>query len=175
LWKSSDFGQTWQIEIYQDNLSTVGFDCFSNIFLGYEELGLAYYNPDQGLNFMNVGLPGLHINKIQVNPTMSAPALFVSTDQGACFSLDYYVGINDFQNCKPIAVITPNPACEFVEIACDAHISMVTVFTLLGKKVLEKPGSETQELLVISGLSKGVYLVKVDTNKGSTTQKLVVK
>jgi len=175
LWKSTDFGQTWQIEIYQDNMSTVGFDCFSNIFVGYEEQGLAYYQPGQGLTFLNEGLPGLHINKIQVNPTMSAPALFVSTSQGACFSLDYYVGMNDFQICKPNAVITPNPAHDFAKIACDAHIQMITVFPLSGKKVMEKAGFETQELLDISGLSKGVYLVKVDTNEGSTTQKLVVK
>ncbi len=175
LWKSTDFGQTWQIEIYQDNLKTLGFDCFSDIFVGYDGQGLAYYQPGQGLVFMNEGLPGLHINKIQVNPTMSAPALFVSTDQGACYSLDYYVGMDDFQNCKPNAVITPNPAHDFAEIACDANIKMITVFTLSGKKVMEKPSSETQEILDISGLSQGVYLIKIETSEGNTIQKLIVK
>ena len=175
LWKSTDFGQTWQIEIYQDNLITLGFDCFSDIFVGYDGQGLAYYQPDQGMTFLNDGLPGLHINKIQVNPTMSAPALFVSTDQGACYSLDYNVGMEDFQNCKPNAVITPNPAHDFAEIACDAPISTISVFTLSGKKVMEKSGLEIPKMIDTSGLQTGVYLIKIETSEGNTTQKLVVK
>jgi len=52
---------------------------------------------------------------------------------------------------------------------------MITVFTLSGKKVLEKAVFKNEETLDISGLLKGIYLVKVDTNEGSTTQKLVVR
>ena len=178
FYKSEDMGISWLQLGYYSGLKTICVDQYREIYIGWDnEIAHWHFSyPNPNLHFITAGLPEeAEILKIQTDPLSTIPALYVCTDKGVFVSYDYYVGMDDFQNGKPNAVITPNPANDFVEIACDAPISMITVFTLSGKKVMEKPSSETQKILDISGLSQGVYLVKIETSEGNTTQKLVVK
>ncbi|MBQ0788933.1 MAG: T9SS type A sorting domain-containing protein, partial [Oceanihabitans sp.] len=49
----------------------------------------------------------------------------------------------------------------------------VEIYDILGKKIKMQNITPSQNKLNISGLSKGVYLVRFNSSKGSTTKKLI--
>lgn len=74
------------------------------------------------------------------------------------------ISISDFK-------VFPNPAQDQVEIKTNVEISSISVFDLLGKEV-----SKTKlidNMLNVSNLSKGVYLLKIEAGNKSITTKLI--
>lgn len=71
--------------------------------------------------------------------------------------------------------IFPNPAnAGYVTIASPSSDAMnVEVFDLLGKQI--KRESLTNNTLDVSGLSTGLYILRITQNNASTTRKLVIK
>ena len=69
----------------------------------------------------------------------------------------------------------PNPATSTVTIEANSAIDLVTVTNMLGQEVIKKSVSGTSELLDVSALQQGVYLVKVVSDGNSTTQRFVKK
>lgn len=177
LWKSEDFGNTWQIEFYSDYMSAIGFDCFGNPFVGWEEnLGIASYDPSApppGLTFINNGLPSLNINRIQINPTMSAPALFVCTDAGVYVSQDYWLGIDEH---KPNWIsISPNPTSENLTIKSEIRMNSLKLSSISGKQILTMKVDESQQQLDVSHLEPGIYLLEIEAEGRFFVRKLVVE
>jgi hypothetical protein len=64
----------------------------------------------------------------------------------------------------------PNPANDIVNISLDSELKIVEIYNLQGQKVL----SSTSKNVIVSNLSRGIYMVRVESENGSTsTQKLV--
>lgn len=68
--------------------------------------------------------------------------------------------------------IYPNPANEFVTISSSVEINKIEVYNLLGKKV-SSSSSLINNTLDISNLSKGMYLLKLTSEEGTATKKIV--
>lgn len=172
LWKSMDYGDTWQYEFFSDNMSAVGFDCFGDCFVGWEsETGIARYDPDApppGLTFLNAGLPNLNINRIQLNPSMSAPALFVCTDAGVFWSLDYYL-TGDEENGLPANSISvfPNPALNEVNISSEKIIRQIEVYSFHGQELIAIETNSPELKIDVSGLTQGIYSLKITCKDGT--------
>lgn len=187
LWRSEDFGDTWQIEFYSDNMSAVGFDAFGHIFAGWmENEGIARYDPlapPPGLTFLNEGLPSININKILMNPTMSAPAIFCCTDGGVAYCYDYMVGINQYEtNTKPVSFF-PNPFNGQVPLKIkfkeSVHGFSCTLFDSDGNKVYEnifEGSAENNHYFTIDPghLKPGIYFCLIDIGKQQFVEKLIV-
>ncbi|MCD4746023.1 MAG: T9SS type A sorting domain-containing protein [Bacteroidales bacterium] len=124
LYSSDDYGLSWNLEFYADNMSAVGFDAINNIFVGWESPaggyeGIAIYDPlspPPGLTFLNTNLPCININKIKLNPTWSSIAIFCCTDNGVYFSNDYITSINQNKNNKYTISAFPNPLRNYTNI-----------------------------------------------------------
>ena len=56
-----------------------------------------------------------------------------------------------------------------IDIASSLNLEKVTIFNILGQKVLES----TQNKINVSNLSKGVYEVNIETSQGKLTKKIV--
>lgn len=85
---------------------------------------------------------------------------------------DGVVGIND-QVASQFSVY-PNPAKTFVNISSKVSgVKNISVFDVLGKQVINTTLSG--ERLDISALNSGVYILKIEQGKASTTKKLIVK
>jgi hypothetical protein len=177
LWKSEDFGNTWQIVFYANNMRAVGFDCFGNPFLGWKEnLGIASFDasaPPPGLTWLNEGLPNLNINKIQINPTMSAPALFVCTEAGVYVSQDYWLGIDETQQNQ--ISISPNPATENLTIKSEIRLNSLKLSSISGKQILSMKINTNQHQLDVSNLEAGIYLLEIEAEGRFFVRKLVVE
>ncbi len=175
LWKSIDQGNNWQIEIYQDNLSSVCYDVFSDIMVGYDGGGLGMYSPGSGITMLQNNPPNQNINNIQVNPTMSAPAIFVSTDEGAYFSYDYYVGMEEEDGFMSPVSISPNPAQTFIEVISKHLVNIVQILDVNGNICLLKKMSGKAVRLDISNLDSGLYFLQLRSEGRLITEKLVVR
>jgi hypothetical protein len=66
--------------------------------------------------------------------------------------------------------IYPNPSKEFIYIQSDEPLKNSTIYNVLGKSIINTSKSTT---INISSLAKGIYFVLVETENGSSTQKLV--
>lgn len=69
--------------------------------------------------------------------------------------------------------VFPNPATEVLYIKVDENAHAVLA-DISGKIILEQELVAGQQSLAISGLSQGIYLLKVQTDKGIASQKIVV-
>ncbi|MDX6747938.1 T9SS type A sorting domain-containing protein [Polaribacter sp. PL03] len=67
--------------------------------------------------------------------------------------------------------IFPNPANNLLNIETQEVLKKVEIFNLLGKKVLS--ANNVSKSIDISSLSKSMYLVKLTSEKGISTKKLV--
>jgi hypothetical protein len=173
LWKSDDYGNSWTVEIYQDNMTCVCYDVFSEILVGFDGEGIAMYTSGSGFEMINGNLSNLHINNIQVNPTMSAPAIFVSTDEGAYFSYDYYVGIDEDFSGKSSVCIAPNPAEDFLTISSMEKMKSFELFDCEGKLLYENGAIGKYVEIDVSSFDPGVYIIVVHTSDKNTTLKFV--
>jgi hypothetical protein len=64
----------------------------------------------------------------------------------------------------------PNPANDVLTIEMDSELKQVEIYTIQGQKVQ----SSTSKNVIVSNLSRGIYMVRVESENGSTsTQKLV--
>ncbi len=96
------------------------------------------------------------------------------------FERDNTINIGEFsgslgvdESALEVIRMYPNPAqADFVTIKSNEDI-LAEVYDILGKKVTTQNISQNQNKLNISALSKGVYLVKLKSNKGSITKKLI--
>lgn len=67
----------------------------------------------------------------------------------------------------------PNPV-QYNEVTIESNEAILAeVYDILGKKVMTQNISQNQKKLHIEGLSKGIYLVKLKSEKGSITKKLI--
>ena len=74
------------------------------------------------------------------------------------------------------AKIYPNPVADGVfTVNSSSEINEVEVYAISGAKVLSKECQSTAVTIDATALTSGLYLVKVETEAGSTTSKLIVK
>ena len=83
---------------------------------------------------------------------------------------DQEVSIEERQDTRPSVVLYPNPAYDMVQIATDASVNDIIIYDLSGKMIHHLSHSRQID---ISGLSKGIYFVKILTDSFTCTKKLV--
>ena len=100
---------------------------------------------------------------------------------------NYYLAINGIpqgegnpsstEALTPLSVsLAPNPASSYVRISSPDPIAQYQILDLTGRVILSaQAGNTTQVNIALDALTKGMYLVKVQTEQGKTgTQKLVI-
>ncbi len=78
-------------------------------------------------------------------------------------------GINDISEKKEI--IYPNPASKKLVIDTDLKVSLIQVYNMEGKKELETKNKDID----ISGLTNGIYFVKIHTESGILKVQKIIK
>lgn len=191
LWSSDDWGNTWEVEFWSDNMSTIGFDAMSTAFVGWESPtggneGIAIYtpySPPPNLAPLNNGLPNLNINKILLNTSMSAVAIFCCTDAGVYVCYDYFVGEDELKENELSLKLFPNPTDNpdkiWIEVPNDMVIKDILLFTNQGRLISKKklnPKNSYEKFLEIGtmNLPAGTYFILVSSNKKVFSEKLII-
>ena len=71
--------------------------------------------------------------------------------------------------------IYPNPAKEILYINTSLPIKELTICNLLGQEIQKYNMTEKTSSIDIIGLNKGVYVVKIYTDKAAFSQKIIVE
>lgn len=78
------------------------------------------------------------------------------------------LGVGDIK--KPSLKLYPNPVKNIVNISTEEKIQTIELYDEIGRKVKDLPASNSQN---IENLQKGVYYLKVKTEKGVQIEKLI--
>jgi uncharacterized protein YjdB len=70
--------------------------------------------------------------------------------------------------------IYPNPSSTFITVSSDEIINKVEIINLQGVKVMEIDSDNNQKTIDVSNLKTNTYLLKTYTNKGATTNSIII-
>ncbi|MCD4731577.1 MAG: T9SS type A sorting domain-containing protein, partial [Bacteroidales bacterium] len=175
LWSSIDFGENWDVEFWDVFMSSVGVDAEGNIFVGWENNGIAQWNPvSQELEFFNDGLPDLNINKITTHPDIDCINIVACTDNGAYLLTNYLVGLEENKLGYHYHSLSnyPNPfdykttIVFSIEETCSTTLS---VYNMLGNNIatlfsgLAEAGQEYKFVFSGTALSEGIYYCQLQS------------
>jgi len=94
---------------------------------------------------------------------------FVSGEVDCTLSTEEYLLTNS-------TVLYPNPAHNQILISSDSQLEKISIYSILGEKILEQPSNQNETSLDVSFLSNGVYLVIIKNDNGSSiTKKLIIR
>ena len=93
----------------------------------------------------------------------------------ADFELQESMDIEGFNKPVPAIEVYPNPAGERANIKADIKISSVRIYNHFGQIMLRKNPGTTQLHMNVSDLITGLYLLKVETEQGSVTKRIVIQ
>lgn len=72
--------------------------------------------------------------------------------------------------------VYPNPATDLINVQSPSIVKSIMIFDISGKlALLQKPMTTGNIPISVSDLSKGVYLIKIETEEGSYTEKFFKK
>ncbi|MBT4575089.1 MAG: T9SS type A sorting domain-containing protein [Candidatus Cloacimonetes bacterium] len=90
LHSSADLGENWDVCFWDTNLSALALDREDNIFTGWEEEGVGFWEyPMVDPLMMNTGLENQNIFNIVDFPIIDTPSVLACTQSGAYFLTDY--------------------------------------------------------------------------------------
>ncbi|WP_458628944.1 T9SS type A sorting domain-containing protein [Winogradskyella sp. PC D3.3] len=93
-----------------------------------------------------------------------------TVDMGA-YEYGSTLGINDFSIAENQVKLYPNPAASVLNIEMTQDFKQATIYSVLGKEVL----STQNKNMNISGLSNGVFLIKIEDENGNVSTKRFIK
>jgi hypothetical protein len=188
LFKSTDLGNTWEVEFWSMYMSDVCYDDYdgelfvswNNPDYGYQ--GIAMYEPglsNAGLTFFNEDLPNTHINRIKYKPVIDAFYAFVCTDTGVYSYL--FVGVTE-NSVNHDILISPNPVTDEMLIRlnlAESNINKIEVLNNLGIKVdeIKLNNSPLKDLEVNWNkgcLPAGIYYLVLRTKNETLTEKFII-
>ncbi|HSD14282.1 MAG TPA: T9SS type A sorting domain-containing protein [Flavobacterium sp.] len=156
------------------------------VAVGYSnESNVTIWNNDGSLNFMSpsvqdgAGTPGARIFGValQQDNKILIGGLFTSYNEigrnrVARLHGSSNLGLEDDTEYQDVKIY-PNPVQDVLNINLSENLFVISyeIYDLLGKKVLF--GGEIENSIKMSGLERGVYILRIQTNQGTLTKKIV--
>ncbi|PWH86847.1 T9SS type A sorting domain-containing protein [Brumimicrobium oceani] len=92
-----------------------------------------------------------------------------------CHPLNGPAGI-EIEQMEELLLMYPNPAQNEIAVSLEGFIiKNITLLDINGRKVLKQQVNESFANINISSLNLGVYFIKIETEKGMLTKKLIVE
>jgi hypothetical protein len=159
---------------YDNNLTSL--DVSANIFL------IDLFCDNNNLTSLNIA-NGNNANMINFDATSNAALTCIQVDAGftpnsAGWQKDATASYSD--NCASLSVgelsldtvsIYPNPATSVLHIEMTQSIKQVTIYSMLGKAIV----STQSNTVDVSGLSNGLFLIKIEDENGSVLTERFLK
>jgi hypothetical protein len=138
---------------------------------------------NDGISYCNAIPHTFQLSAVSINrnayslPPVNTGASFTLTpapgSTGSDTTLCFVTALQENDGPSIGVLLYPNPAFDRLTLKCDQPVISVTIFTLDGRKMMERiyPQSPEQTDLDIQHLSAGSYLLQVETKTGSKTIK----
>lgn len=183
VYRSLDGGDTWTN--FSDSLPNFPVNCLigegsdaNGIYAG-TDIGVFYRNDNStGWEYWGNGLPNTMVREMEIIPL--AKKIRVATYGRGVWEAEVSGNLVNIDQQKPLEKtfnISPNPSNGVLNFNFpDKYVSLeeVNIFDVSGKKVrIEAINAETK-MLDLSDLGKGIYLIKISTNKGQISRKVIL-
>jgi hypothetical protein len=123
-------------------------------------------------NTLTASLTGLHIEEMTDLEVIVFIQNEVTKEIMNSAMATVALGLNDFNTASKIKLY-PNPSNGFVKIRTESPVD-VTVIDLTGKVVFTMKQVANESQMNLSSLEKGMYLVKLSSDSGEFTQKIIL-
>jgi len=90
------------------------------------------------------------------------------------FKWDTQTSVQSIQQLVNISIY-PNPASEYLNVESTENIHSIQVLNQLGQEIMNQNVANLKTKLSLQQMNKGLYLLKVNTDKGSNIYKFIVK
>jgi hypothetical protein len=158
VYRMADGEMDYELYDYVDYVEGQGsycyFDAYPNVSidLGYNYMVTAHYTSD-------------------TDECESTPAM--DSDLVEDYVYVFITGLND-PNAASLTNVYPNPAQDNVTVSSSLPMTQITVTNYVGQVVYTQKLDATSHALNTSSYQAGVYLVKIDTENGVTTKRVVI-
>ena len=184
VYKSTNGGTTWTN--ITNNFPNVPVNCIvyvpntpNALYVGTD---LGVYYTDDVLGYwvqFNTGLPNVIVNDLKIQT--SASLLRAGTYGRGLWSTPLYIttALPNVANIKPEVKVYPNPTSGevFIEFVSSNSTADISIFNALGEKISDisvESNGDGKYTLNIGDKPKGVYFIRIQTEQGLTTEKLVL-
>lgn len=167
-------------ETVADNLNDGAVIFLDNVMV-YQTLSWLSVSPDEGLvQPMDEDIISVTFNSAGLDIGVYEATLFiVSNDPDIMIievpvTLDVITGINEPG--EPNAVMVyPNPAAEFVRVQANHNIREIKIFNSTGQLVISKMVGDKSININTSGLTPGMYHLQIESEAGTSNQKVMIR
>jgi uncharacterized protein (DUF1501 family) len=155
-------GNNYQVQTVQHDyrrvFSTILQDWFG---VNNATLDLSFYNHTTNSGYANTKITNLIKAQNTVPPS--------------CYA-DKTLGTANFENKNEI-VVYPNPSSEIIVVHATNNINSITMFTIDGRNIqtYKNPLTSTEFTINVQNLSAGLYTLKVNTDNGIFSKKIIVR
>ncbi len=112
VWRSIDFGATWDVEFWSLDMWSLKVDSEDNLFVSWQEnRGVAHWIPETCLLVSyKDGLPNHNVNMLTTHPTIGYNNIVACTDGGTYILKDYVVDVKGIVDEETVVLTnSPNP------------------------------------------------------------------
>ena len=176
-------GNNWQIfntdnsGLPHNTVNAMSINKNGNLWVGTRLGGLSRFNGNEWLtyNTSNSGLPSNEVYAITID---SSNNKWIGTAMGglAVYNEDgAQVSVEENQILQSNIHVFPNPASDYfsIDVPPSMDIFEIEMMNLQGIIVFCRKNFDAQNKINISNLSNGLYLLRLKTDKGSMTTKLI--
>lgn len=189
LWRSHDFGATWELVFYSSNLCAIGPDFEGALPLGWNQANengnyLELLLPDGQRTPFNHPALNSGVRQLELFPLVNTPAFFVVNAAGLHFVTNFS-GVENDEDLIPVpdplrVTLHPNPAASFVNLVFEGKTPAVvelSLYDLRGRKLYSRSGLAVHDNRLgqsLPALPNGIYLLKIDAGDKVLSSRLLI-
>jgi len=149
----------------------------NNIFIGTEFGGL-FLSTNNGSNWNDIG-SGLFLTINVYTLAINGTYIFAGTAPNGIYrrSLSEIMGVVEYGENENYLTVYPNPASDRTTITFNEAGSTtqhnIKVMNMLGECIQQLTTNNKEQILDMSGYAKGVYFVRIESEKGIVNRKIV--
>ena len=155
-------GNNYQVQTVQHDYRRV-FSTILQDWFGTNDttLDLTFYNNTTNSGYSNAKIANMIKSQNLVPPS--------------CYSTKT-LGLTDFES-KNEVIVYPNPSSEIIVVHATNNINSVAIFTIDGRNIqtYKNPLTSTEFTINVQNLSAGLYTLKVNTDNGIFSKKIIVR
>jgi len=85
------------------------------------------------------------------------------------------VDLSTIEKDKAEIFVYPNPAKDDISFSCSSMIKDIEIYDIMGKMIYHSEVKDYSKVINVSSFNKGIYIAKVNTEKGLISKKFIVE